>query len=137
MAGREEQKRRDWHVERAIAATKRDLAEKVRNTVQLFMPPITAEYSNDDRPLARTLTAVIAELDRVFTESGVRGTQPIPRCAECGHTFLFRFDGVCAVLVPKEDNPTQFRQCEHRCLALAEAAQRALNDGDNNDRAKE
>jgi len=38
MAGREEQKRREWHVEQAVSTAKRDLAVKVLASVQKHRP---------------------------------------------------------------------------------------------------
>jgi hypothetical protein len=74
MAGREEQKRRDWHVERAVTAAKRALAGKVLAAIEgehLISYQAANGRCEADIAYDKAIEHVAAAIKRVFTESGV------------------------------------------------------------------
>jgi len=59
MAGREEQKRREWHVEQAVSTAKRDLAVKVYKTLDRFRGPDVRKAD------------IMLVIQRLFIEEGI------------------------------------------------------------------
>lgn len=70
MAGREEQKRRDRHIKRAVATAERDLAKKARQAINDLW--IDTRFDSQWRNgFEQCKGDALRKLQRVFTESGV------------------------------------------------------------------